>query len=520
MVSLHAAFAVMALSAGSQTVLLDFYADWCRPCHAMEPTVQELIAKGYPVRKVNIDQDRALAQQYGVSNIPCYVMLVEGREVDRVVGGTTLYRLETACKKGAAQASTPASVPAAPPPGDCPDFRASARSIGPKMGLPPSEPPANQPARPAGPASPDSALIAASVRLRIEDAHGHSCGSGTIIDARNGEALILTCGHIFRESKGKGQIEVDLFGSGTPQRVLGKLVSYDLDRDVGLVSIRTPGPVTAARVAPPGYRVGQGEPVVSIGCNNGGAPTAVRSRITAVDRYAGPPNLQVAGQPVEGRSGGGLFSADGLVIGVCNARDPSDQEGYYAAIPSIHAELDRAKLAFVYKGAGEGAIARADAASGGPLAPVEPPTTPARLPASPPSGLAGELPARPAPASLSDAASLSREEQAALDEIRRRLGDDAEVLCIVRSRRNPQAKSEVIMLEKASPEFLRQLAAEARSGQDPRRLTSLDVPRDRGAAGAEGNADGAGKAWPATPAARPFPSQQRPLRMEWSAEGQ
>jgi len=513
MVSLHAAFAVMALSAGGQTVLLDFYADWCAPCRAMESTVQELIAKGYPVRKVNIDQDRALAQQYGASNIPCYVMLVDGREVDRVEGGTTLYRLETACKKGLAQAS---AQPASPPAAQTPPRRAGPPDLGPPI----SAPPANQPARSGGPVSPDSTLMAASVRLRIEDAHGHSCGSGTIIDARNGEALILTCGHIFRESKGKGRIEVDLFGSGTPQRVPGKLVSYDPYRDVGLVSIRTSGPVTAARVAPPGYRVGQGEPVVSVGCNNGGAPTAVRSRITALDRYAGPPNLQVAGQPVEGRSGGGLFAADGLVIGVCNARDPSDQEGYYAAIPSIHAELDRAKLAFIYKGAEENAMVRAGAAPRGPLAPVEPPTMPGRIPASPASGLVGEVPARAAPASPGDAAPLSREEQAALEEIRRRLGDDAEVLCIVRSRRNPQAKSEVIMLDKASPEFLRQLAAEARSSQDPRRLTSLEVPRDRETKGDQGTAPSAGKAWPATPAARPFPPQQRPLRMEWSAGGQ
>ena len=72
----------------------------------------------------------------------------------------------------------------------------------------------------------DATLIAASVRLRVEDANGHSCGSGTIIDARDGQALILTCGHIFRDSKGKGQIEVDLFSPSGQQRVPGQLISY------------------------------------------------------------------------------------------------------------------------------------------------------------------------------------------------------------------------------------------------------------------------------------------------------
>ena len=38
-----------------------------------------------------------------------------------------------------------------------------------------------------------------------------SLGTGTVIDCRQGEALILTCGHIFRDSAGKGRIEVDLF---------------------------------------------------------------------------------------------------------------------------------------------------------------------------------------------------------------------------------------------------------------------------------------------------------------------
>ena len=159
----------------------------------------------------------------------------------------------------------------------------------------------------------------------------------------------MTCGHLFRDSQGKGPISVDLFNSGTPQTVAGRLFSYDLSRDVGLVAIRCPGPVTIARLAPPEYRVERGLPVVSVGCNNGDPPTARHSQVTYLKKFLGPPNIQVAGQPVEGRSGGGLFSPEGYVIGICNAADPDDREGYFGAAASAYAELDRGKMAFVYQ---------------------------------------------------------------------------------------------------------------------------------------------------------------------------
>ena len=41
---------------------------------------------------------------------------------------------------------------------------------------------------------------AATVRLRVHDPDGYGTGTGTIIDTRDGEALVLTCGHLFRET--------------------------------------------------------------------------------------------------------------------------------------------------------------------------------------------------------------------------------------------------------------------------------------------------------------------------------
>ena len=111
------------------------------------------------------------------------------------------------------------------------------------------------------------------------------------------------------------------------------MLSYDLTRDVGLVVFKTPGPVATARLAPPGYQIAPSMPVASVGCNNGDAPTVICSQISQfrLNRYVGPPTVQVEGQPIRGRSGGGLFSSEGYVIGVCNAADPSEKEGMFAA---------------------------------------------------------------------------------------------------------------------------------------------------------------------------------------------
>ena len=76
--------------------LLDFYADWCGPCQMMKPTMEEF-EKAHPeikVTKVNIDEQEELADKYGVSSIPCVVVLKDGEEVKREVGVVSLKKLE------------------------------------------------------------------------------------------------------------------------------------------------------------------------------------------------------------------------------------------------------------------------------------------------------------------------------------------------------------------------------------------------------------------------------------------
>ncbi len=94
--------AMASTGGGSETVLLNFSADWCGPCRLMNPTVEQLAARGYPVRRTNVDQYHDLAQRFGITTIPCFVMIVNGKEAGRVVGATSLGRLEQLCSLGVA----------------------------------------------------------------------------------------------------------------------------------------------------------------------------------------------------------------------------------------------------------------------------------------------------------------------------------------------------------------------------------------------------------------------------------
>jgi len=76
--------------------LLDFYAEWCPPCKIMDPRIEELIADGAPVEKIDIDQNMDLAQSYGVMSIPTYVVMDGDKEVQRFSGVTDTGALKKA----------------------------------------------------------------------------------------------------------------------------------------------------------------------------------------------------------------------------------------------------------------------------------------------------------------------------------------------------------------------------------------------------------------------------------------
>lgn len=352
----------------------------------MFPVVDRLSARGYAVRKVNTEREPELARRLNVTAIPCFVVLIDGREYSRYVGATSESYLEQMLVKAYkvteteayAEHSAPAQKSTCAP---CSPSQTPVRSAwrgkeadvavadilhkrctfpsennGPKIipisenrvastpsYVPPLVPAPNTPAigANASQAELQERILAATVRIHIRDQQGGvGCGTGTIIDCRGGRALILTCGHLFREFQTGDPILIDLFGANGSQGVEGRYIHHDLKNDFGLISIPVTKPVGMIPIAPRTFVNRKGMNICTAGCSYGAVPTIQTGVVTNINRYLGTPNIEVSALPVQGRSGGGIFTEDGYLIGVCFAANPEDKEGLCNSIVAIYQYLD------------------------------------------------------------------------------------------------------------------------------------------------------------------------------------
>ena len=75
--------------ASDKLTVIDFWAEWCGPCRAIGPVIEEL-SKEYDgkinVGKVNVDHNPQLSVNYGITSIPCVLFIKGGKVVDKQVG--------------------------------------------------------------------------------------------------------------------------------------------------------------------------------------------------------------------------------------------------------------------------------------------------------------------------------------------------------------------------------------------------------------------------------------------------
>ena len=80
-------------------VIVDFWAEWCGPCHAVSPVLDKIVDErngDLKLVKVNIDEEQGLAMRFGVQSIPMMILFKDGEPAAAAVGAQPKSALEKA----------------------------------------------------------------------------------------------------------------------------------------------------------------------------------------------------------------------------------------------------------------------------------------------------------------------------------------------------------------------------------------------------------------------------------------
>jgi thioredoxin 1 len=78
-------------------VIVDFWAEWCGPCHAVAPVLDKIVEErngDVKLVKVNIDEERGLAERYGIASIPTMILFRDGEPAAAALGAQPKGSLE------------------------------------------------------------------------------------------------------------------------------------------------------------------------------------------------------------------------------------------------------------------------------------------------------------------------------------------------------------------------------------------------------------------------------------------
>ncbi|MBQ2788366.1 MAG: trypsin-like peptidase domain-containing protein, partial [Thermoguttaceae bacterium] len=412
----------------ARIVVLEFASKTDADADRTNALLNAMRGKNYPIQRVERENGGAeLFERFAVSATPTFVLLVDGKEVDRVATPGTpsaailrnqLLRLfdrgreELAARTANAakkSGKTPARVTRGQADADFAGFAVSGAGPASPSSAPVPTAPLAQPTAPSTnqnpislvsatlptpapiapvaatvptPASTSSAaeraILDAAVWERLDEAtvridlvagtgaDGRSDSATGVVahsDPRHGEALVATCGHLFRDvadwSAVKISVAVSDPKSGRVENVAGECVYSDPETDVAFVAFRAPWAIRPVAFLPETETLRVGESALSVARNERGA-LPLEHKVLSLDRHYFAPKpgdatrkafnyVQVSNAPEAGRSGGGLFvERDGKYYwaGLCVAGDPKEGDGFFVPAPiAASALLSNANLA-------------------------------------------------------------------------------------------------------------------------------------------------------------------------------
>ncbi|RLT14750.1 MAG: hypothetical protein DWI24_02470 [Planctomycetota bacterium] len=355
-----------------QPTILEFSATWCGPCTEMKPQVDALKAKNYPIRVLDVDREQDLAHSFRVSSIPAFVFVSpDGKVLGRSEGLQDASKIATQFRRIKAdwQSSKAKADKSSLAANDIPDNDTSDKAARetPENDGDPGE--TEDSPREAAHPKPWQTVV----RIVVHGGGVMGFGSGTIIESTDEHSIILTCAHIFKLENARNQakpgdfprqVTVDLFDgkltgpngqtvTTSVKNIPARVIDYDFQTDVGLIAIAPGYKLPASPVVPEKWKPSPKMMMFTAGCSGGKDATVWNTEVVNPESkmllnrqpYEA---IECLHEPIQGRSGGGLYTMDGYVAGVCDMAVVGGKRGLYATPKSIHSLLARNDMGRMY----------------------------------------------------------------------------------------------------------------------------------------------------------------------------
>lgn len=286
----------------------------CPACAKQSPSFNKDLAEDYPIQIIDVDRFPLYAKNYKIRAVPSFVIVNQAGVVIERNEGFEAREFKESVVRFLKKRIEPSLMPL-----EIKQDENPSRII-------------------VSPITSPFARFPYIARIRTKDEIGIGFGTGSVIQSDGEKALILTAAHLFRKMTNRSLIEIDLFNSNTGkvETFVGKIVQLDLDGDVGLISIPAKRIISTLPIASPEDAVKIDQHVFSYGCGGGEPPSFLKSRVTALNKYTGPANIECTGVPIGGRSGGALVNKDNEIVGVTLAADMDGGRGVYAGLSVIY----------------------------------------------------------------------------------------------------------------------------------------------------------------------------------------